>query len=50
MFPPERFFLFCVELRLVANQELTGPVFEEEIHGPHPIQIQESDGFGPPGE
>src|SRR5437660_2945543 len=32
------------------RNQLTGPVFEEEIHGPHPIQVQESDGFGPLGE
>jgi hypothetical protein len=28
----------------------TGPVFEEEIHGPHPIVVREFDGFGPLGE
>ena len=30
--------------------KLTGPVFEEEIHGPHPIQAQEFDRFGSLGE
>ena len=32
------------------RNQLTGPVFQEEIHGPHPIQVQEFDGFGPLGE
>jgi len=30
--------------------KLTGPVFEEEIHGPYPIMVREFDGFGPLGE
>jgi hypothetical protein len=30
--------------------QLTGPIFEEELHGPHPIRVQEFDGFGPMGE
>ena len=30
--------------------QLTGPVFEAELYGPHPIQVQEFDGFGPMGE
>jgi hypothetical protein len=30
--------------------QLTGPIFEEEIHGRHPIMVQEFDGFGPLGE
>ncbi len=29
--------------------KLTGPVFEPEIHGPHPILVQQFDGFGPAG-
>src|SRR5437763_6662850 len=32
------------------RNQLTGPVFEEEIHGRHPIMVQEFDGFGPLGE
>src|SRR5437868_14478526 len=32
------------------RSQLTGPVFEEEIHGRHPIMVQEFDGFGPLGE
>jgi hypothetical protein len=32
------------------RNQLTSPVFEEEIHVPHPIQVQEFDGFGPLGE
>ena len=32
------------------RNQLTGPVFEEEIHGPHPIQAQEFDRFGSLGE
>jgi hypothetical protein len=32
------------------RSQLTGPVFEEEIHGPYPIQVREFDGFGPLGE
>jgi len=30
--------------------QLTGPVFEAELYGPHPIQVREFDGFGPLGE
>jgi hypothetical protein len=30
--------------------KLTGPVFEQEIYGPHPILVQQFDGFGPLGE
>ena len=32
------------------RSQLTGPVFEEEIHGRHPIMVQEFDGFGQLGE
>ena len=32
------------------RSQMTGPVFEEEIHGRHPILVQEFDGFGPLGE
>ena len=32
------------------RNQLTGPVFEEEIHGTHPIQAQEFDRFGSLGE
>ena len=32
------------------RSQLTGPVFEEELHGPHPILVREFDGFGPLGE
>lgn len=32
------------------RRQLTGPVFEEELHGPHPIMVREFDGFGPLGE
>jgi len=30
--------------------QLTGPVWEVELYGPHPIQVSEFDGFGPLGE
>jgi len=30
--------------------QLTGPVFEAELKGPHPIKVREFDGFGPVGE
>jgi hypothetical protein len=30
--------------------QLTGPIFEEELYGPHPVRVQEFDGFGPMGE
>jgi hypothetical protein len=29
--------------------QLTSPIFEEELHGPYPIRVQEFDGFGPMG-
>jgi hypothetical protein len=32
------------------SAQLTGPIFEEELHGPHPIRVQEFDGFGPMAE
>ena len=32
------------------RSQTTGPTFEEEIHGRHPILVQEFDGFGPLGE
>ena len=32
------------------RQQLTGPIFQEELYGPHPIQVTEFDGFGPLGE
>ena len=32
------------------RSQLTGPVFEEELYGPHPILVREFDGFGPLGE
>jgi hypothetical protein len=32
------------------SSQLTGPIFEEELHGRHPIMVQEFDGFGPLGE
>jgi hypothetical protein len=32
------------------RQQLTGPTFEEEIRGPHPVLVKEFDGFGPLGE
>ena len=45
-----QFNAYKQSLQAQRNQ-LTGPVFEEEeIHGPHPIQVQEFDGFGPLGE
>jgi hypothetical protein len=34
----------------MARHQMTGPVFEEETHGPHPVVIQEFSGFGPLGE
>jgi hypothetical protein len=34
----------------MARAQMTGPVFQEETHGPHPILIQEFSGFGPLGE
>jgi hypothetical protein len=30
--------------------QLTGPIFEEELYGPHPVRVTEFDGFGPLGE
>jgi len=44
-----QFNAYKQSLQAQRNQ-LIGPVFEEEIHGPHPIQVQEFDGFGPLGE
>jgi hypothetical protein len=44
-----QFNAYKQSLQAQRNQ-LTGPVFEEEIHGPHRIQVQEFDGFGPLGE
>ena len=44
-----QFNAYKQSLQAQRNQ-LTGPVFEEETHGPHPIQVQEFDGFGPLGE
>jgi len=44
-----QFNAYKQSLQAQRNQ-LTGPVFEEEIHGPHPIQVQEFDGFGQLGE
>ena len=41
-----QFNAYKQSLQAQRNQ-LTGPVLEEEIHGPHPIQVQEFDGFGP---
>jgi hypothetical protein len=32
------------------RDKLTGPVFEQEIYGPHPILVRQFDGFGPLGE
>ena len=32
------------------REKLTGPVWEAEMQGPHPILVQEFDGFGPLGE
>ena len=32
------------------RSQMTGPVFEQEIHGPYPILVREFDGFGPLGE
>ncbi len=32
------------------RSQLTGPIFQEELYGPHPIQVTEFDGFGPLGE
>ena len=32
------------------RSQLTGPVFQAELYGPHPIQVREFDGFGPLGE
>ena len=32
------------------RSQMTGPTFEEEIHGRHPTLVQEFDGFGPLGE
>ena len=43
-----QFNAYKQSLQAQRNQ-LTGPVFEEEIHGPHPIQVQEFDGLGPLG-
>ena len=39
-----QFNAYKQSLQAQRNQ-LTGPVFEEEIHGPHPIQVQEFDGL-----
>jgi hypothetical protein len=36
--------------QLHAQQQLTGPVFQEETHGQNPVLIREFDGFGPLGE
>ena len=44
-----QFNAYKQSLQAQRNQ-LTGPVFEEETHGPHPIQVQEFDGFGPLGK
>ena len=44
-----RFNAYKQSLQAQRNQ-LTGPVLEEEIHGPHPIQAQEFDRFGSLGE
>ena len=44
-----QFNAYKQSLQAQRNQ-LTGPVLEEEIHGPRPIQVQEFDGFGPLGE
>ena len=41
-----QFNAYKQSLQAQRNQ-LIGPVFEEETHGPHPIQVQEFDGFGP---
>lgn len=35
---------------LQAQALMATPDFEEETHGPHPVLIQEFDGFGPLGE
>jgi hypothetical protein len=34
----------------MARAQMSGPVFAEETHGPHPVLIQEFSGFGPLGE
>jgi hypothetical protein len=34
----------------MAKAQMSGPVFAEETHGPHPVMIQEFSGFGPLGE
>jgi hypothetical protein len=34
----------------MAKAQMSGPVFAEETHGPHPVLIQEFSGFGPLGE
>jgi len=44
-----QFNAYKQSLQAQRNQ-LTGPVLEEEIPGPHPIQAQEFDRFGSLGE
>ena len=44
-----QFNAYKQSLQAQRNQ-LTGPMFEEETRGPHPIQVQEFDRFGPLGE